>query len=225
MGFSSISIFLFFLVALLHFQLSESATVVVDGVSEWKNPQVQMGDSVLFQHKFHYNLYIFRNQDAFSLCNFTQATLLTNPNSTSYTWHTSRPGFFYFSFNNGSNRPCLEGQKLAVKVSLPRVVVVAAPPISGGIMAPSPAFSWPFQPREIGSPSPAPGSSLPGTNAVAPDREGVPFINSNPAVPLPTGEVDSATIRPLPTSDHQHSKQVVGFSAVQMILSCIILMV
>jgi hypothetical protein len=34
-----------------------------------------------------------------------------------------------------------------------------------------------------------------------PDKsDGMPFINSNPAVPLPTGEVDSATIRPLPTS-------------------------
>uniref|UniRef100_A0A2P2QB72 Uncharacterized protein n=1 Tax=Rhizophora mucronata TaxID=61149 RepID=A0A2P2QB72_RHIMU len=32
----------------------------------------------------------------------------------------------------------------------------------------------------------------------------MPFINSNPAVPLPTGETDSATVRPLPTSgQHQ----------------------
>lgn len=36
-----------------------------------------------------------------------------------------------------------------------------------------------------------------------PDKGGgIPFINSNPAVPLPTGEVDSATIRPFPTSAH-----------------------
>lgn len=78
----------------------------------------------------------------------------------------------------------------------------AAPPMSGGgSVASSPAFPWPFQPRESGSPptaSPAPGPGLS-------DREGtpIPFISSNPAVPLPTGEVDSATIRPLPTSDHQ----------------------
>lgn len=46
MGFSSMLIFLFSVVALLLFQFSESATVVVDGVSEWKNPQLQVGDSV-----------------------------------------------------------------------------------------------------------------------------------------------------------------------------------
>ncbi|KAI3460474.1 hypothetical protein Pfo_017137 [Paulownia fortunei] len=231
MGFSSMSIFLFSLVTLLPFLLSESTTVVVDGVSEWKNPQVQMGDSVIFQHIFHYNLYIFQNQKAFSLCNFTRATLLTQPNSTSYTWHTSRPGFFYFSFNNGSNKACLEGQKLAVKVSSPppqdhatspelSPQVAAPPPFSGGVVASSPTFPWPFQPREIASPSPAPSLSLPATSPMAPDRDGIPFINSNPAVPLPTGEVDSATIRPLPASGHQHSKQVVGFSAVQIALSC-----
>ncbi|KAL0365973.1 UNVERIFIED_CONTAM: hypothetical protein Sradi_3487400 [Sesamum radiatum] len=231
--------------------VSESATVLVDGVSEWRNPKVQMGDSVIFQHKFHYKLYIFQNQEAFSLCNFTQATLLTKPNSIYYTyadyfiliafdelkWHTSRPGFFYFSFNNGSNKACLDGQKLAVLVSLPphqdhaaspepppQLVVAAAPtPVSGGNVASSTAFPWPFQPQELASPSPAPDLSLPATSPVGPDTEGLPFINSNPAVPLPTGEVDSATIRPLPASGHQHSKQDLGFSAVQRALSCIIL--
>lgn len=75
-------------------------------------------------------------------------------------------------------------------------------------MASSPAFPWPFKPRDGGSPSPAPVSA---TSPVAPEKEGIPFINSNPAVPLPTGEVDSATIRPLPTSGHHHSKQVFVF--------------
>ncbi|KAL0391836.1 UNVERIFIED_CONTAM: hypothetical protein Sradi_2406400 [Sesamum radiatum] len=140
-------------------------------------------------------------------------------------WHTSRPGFFYFSFNNGSNKACLDGQKLAVQVSLPphqdhaaspepppQLVVAAAPtPISGGNVASSRAFSWPFQPQELASPSPAPDLSLPATSPKGPDTEGLPFINSNPAVPLPTGEVDSATIRPLPASGHQHSKQDLGF--------------
>ncbi|KAK4387399.1 hypothetical protein Sango_2346500 [Sesamum angolense] len=258
MGFSGLWIFLFSLVNLLPFQVSESATVLVDGVSEWRNPKVQMGDSVIFQHKFHYNLYIFQNQEAFSLCNFTRATLLTKPNSLYYTvhsclnmliisslshandsleWHTSRPGFFYFSFNNGSNKACLDGQNLAVQVSLPphqdhaaspepppQLVVAAAPtPISGGNVASSRAFPWPFQPQELASPSPAPDLSLPATSPKGPDTEGLPFINSNPAVPLPTGEVDSATIRPLPASGHQHSKQDLGFSAVQRALSCIIL--
>ncbi|KAI3464669.1 hypothetical protein Pfo_021332 [Paulownia fortunei] len=236
MGFSSMLILLFSLLTLLLFQFSETATVVVDGVSEWRNPQVQIGDSVIFQHKYHYSLYIFQNQKAYTLCNFTQATLLTKPNSTSYTWHPSRPGFFYFSFNNGSNEACLKGQKLAVEVSLapppnqassPELPppIAAPPPSSGGIAASSPAFPWPFQPRESASPSPAPGLSLTATSPVAPDKEGIPFINSNPAVPLPTGEVDSATIRPFPTSGHQHSKEVVGFSGVQRALSCLILLI
>ncbi|XP_022854866.1 early nodulin-20 [Olea europaea var. sylvestris] len=238
MGFSSMLIFFYFVVTLLlQFQLSESATVVVDGVSEWRNPQVQVGDAVIFQHKYRYNLYIFQNQNAFSLCNFSQATLLTKPNSTSYTWHTSRPGFFYFSFNNGSNKACLEGQKLTVKVTLsappnasPELPPpTAAPPLSsGGVVASSPAFPWPFQPRENASPSPAPSTvELPGgdTSPTAPDKEGIPFINSNPAVPLPAGEVDSATIRPLPTNG-DHVRQVLGFSFFRraLSLSCPILL-
>ncbi|CAI9777733.1 unnamed protein product [Fraxinus pennsylvanica] len=59
--------------------------LAVDEVSEWRNPQVQVGDAIIFQHKYQYNLYIFQSQNAFSLCNFSQATLLTKPSSTSYT--------------------------------------------------------------------------------------------------------------------------------------------
>ncbi|KAJ6335856.1 hypothetical protein OIU78_012459 [Salix suchowensis] len=99
-------------------QPSCSTTILVDGVSEWKDPGVYIGDSIIFNHKYHYNLYIFQNQRAFNLCNFTQATLLTKPNSTSYTWHPSRPGFFYFTFNNGSLKSCnQDSQKLSIKVS------------------------------------------------------------------------------------------------------------
>lgn len=39
----------------------------------------------VFSHKYGYDLYIFRTKDAFNVCNFTQATLLTKPNSTSFT--------------------------------------------------------------------------------------------------------------------------------------------
>ncbi|KAL3845414.1 hypothetical protein ACJIZ3_002817 [Penstemon smallii] len=225
MGFSSMLFFIFSFITLLLFQLSQSATVVVDGVSKWKNPEVQIGASVIFQHKYNYSLYIFKNQNAYSSCNFTQATLLTKPNSISYTWHTSRPGFFYFSFNNGSNKACLDGQKFAVKVShstspeVPPTMAVAPPPSTGGSIASSPAFPWPFQPRENVSPSPAPGLDA---TANSPMAVGIPLINSNPAVPLPTGEVDSATIRPFPTSGHHHFKQVVGFSAVARTLSSVI---
>ncbi|KAL3641112.1 hypothetical protein CASFOL_016080 [Castilleja foliolosa] len=230
MGFklNSMLISFFLLVTFLLFQLSHSATIVVDGVSEWKNPQVQIGDSVIFQHKYHYSLYIFQNKNAFNLCNFTQSTLLTKPNSTSYTWHTSRPGFFYFSFNNGSNGACLQGQKLVVEVSAaaPPVEAEAPPPSSGGTVASSPAFPWPFRPRESASSGPAPGPSLAAAGPMSPEREGVPFINSSPAVPLPTGEVDSATFRPSPiSSGSQLSKQVVvGFYGVERGLSCMMLL-
>ncbi|XP_059280020.1 early nodulin-like protein 14 [Lycium ferocissimum] len=233
MGFVSMFCVFFFILGSLIFQLSQSATVVVDGVSQWKNPTAQIGDSIIFKHKYEYNLYIFQNQNAFNVCNFTQATLLTKSDSKSYTWHPSRPGTFYFSFNNnGSNTACLQGQKLAIKVSLSAPAsspeqspVVAAPPvISGGSVSSSPAYPWPFQPTELTSPSPAPSVvALPANEPMVPEKGGdnIPFINSNPAVPLPTGEVDSATIRPLPASGSAHlNMQVVGFSAIQRAVCC-----
>ncbi|KAK4253089.1 hypothetical protein QN277_010909 [Acacia crassicarpa] len=68
----------------------------------------------------------------------------------------------------------------------------APAPSTGADASPSSAFPWPFQPESQG-PSTATGKG----------SSGMPFINSNPAVPLPTGEVDSATIRPSPTSADQ----------------------
>ncbi|CAK9134697.1 unnamed protein product [Ilex paraguariensis] len=219
------------LVTLL-FQFSHSATLVVDGVSAWRNPIVQVGDSVIFQHKYHYNLYIFQHKNTFNLCNFTQATLLSKPNSTSFTWNPSRPGFFYFSFYNGSAKPCQEGHKFSVKVSLssppensaasPELPPMAAPPVSsGGSVSSSPAYPWPFRSRELTSPSPAPSAILPAMSPMVPDKgDSIPFIDSNPAVPLPTGEVDSTTIRPLPTSGHE--EQVVGLVTVHRALCCVV---
>ncbi|XP_022992896.1 uclacyanin-3 [Cucurbita maxima] len=198
-----------------------SATIVVDGVSQWKNPSVHIGDSIIFKHKFHYELFIFHNQRAFDLCNYTHATLLSKPNSTVFMWHPSRLGVFFFAFNNGSKSSCNGSQKLAVKVTdsappqsshlSPQNPPMAAPaPISGGVLPSTPAYPWPFHPRQ-GAPSPSlpPSESLPLT---VPEKGGsLPFINSNPAVPLPTGEVDTATIRPLPTSDHGTHRAIMGF--------------
>ncbi|XP_019264952.1 PREDICTED: uncharacterized protein LOC109242562 isoform X2 [Nicotiana attenuata] len=202
---------------LLRFQLSQSANVLVDGVSEWKHSTVQIGDTIVFQHKYQYNLYIFQNQNAFTLCNFTEATLLTKSNSKSYAWDPSRRGIFYFSFNNGSTNAasCLQGQKLAIKVSLsPELSPAAAPPfISGSIVSSSPAYTWPLPPRETASPANSPMVPQKGSD--------IPFIYSNPAVPLPTGEVDSATVHHLPTSGH-HVTQVVKFVAIQSSLCCAI---
>jgi len=83
---------------------------------------------------------------------------------------------------------------------------MAAPPLSsGGAVSSSPSYPWPFRPQDSNSPSPAPTN--PVFPAISPSMlpkkgngGGMPFINSNPAVPLPTGEVDSATIGPLLTS-------------------------
>ncbi|KAJ6681494.1 hypothetical protein OIU74_019890 [Salix koriyanagi] len=217
----SMLLFLLSLLSLLS-QPSDSTTIMVDGFSEWKDPSVYIGDSIIFKHKYRYHLYIFQNQRAFSLCNFSQATLLTKPNSTSYTWHPSRPGFFYFTFNNGSLKFCnQDSQKLSIKVSPPpppeQLPPVASPPVPGDIMASSPA--WPYRPREETASSPAPepsgsaaSSPMEMVPTAMPDKSGgsgMPFINSNPAVPLPTGEIDSATIRPLPTSGH-HQPAAVG---------------
>ncbi|KAG4910620.1 hypothetical protein JHK82_056640 [Glycine max] len=210
-------LFLFLLPSL--FKLSHSTTILVDGSSEWKSPTVSIGDSIIFKHKQHYNLYIFKNEKAFKLCNITQATLLSNP----YTWHPSRPGFFYFTFHNGSLKACQDSQKLAIEVAssamAPEHSPVATPaPSSGGEVPSSPSFPWPFRPgQEASSPGPAPQAQAqagsPVTIPLVPDKGGgMPFINSNPAVPLPTGEVDSATIRPLPiTSGHQEQVMIGSF--------------
>ncbi|KAK9110506.1 hypothetical protein Sjap_018566 [Stephania japonica] len=208
-----------FLLCTTLFNLSHSKTIVVDGLSEWRNPSVLVGDTIIFDHKSHYKLYIFQNRGAFQLCNFTQATLLTKSNSTSFTWHPSRPGFFYFAFNNGSLKSCERNDIFAIRVSLappqnktlsPEMAPVSAPsPTQGGVVSSSPVHHRPFQ----GSPN---SSKSPGTiPPVVPDAGGgIPFINSNPAVPLPTGETDAATIRPLPTSGH--GGKVVGLLPVQI---------
>jgi len=70
----------------------------------------------------------------------------------------------------------------------PELPPVAAPaPSSGGVVSSSPAFPWPFHPHLAASPSPAPTASSPVTvPSLVPDTGGgMPFINSNPAVPLP----------------------------------------
>ncbi|KVH99607.1 hypothetical protein Ccrd_022158 [Cynara cardunculus var. scolymus] len=170
------SVMIFTFITLFLQQFTDSATLVVDGVSEWKNPTVQVGDSI-------------------SRC---------------------------------STKACDDGQKLAIQVSSSttpetsasppvmapspsggRGIVSSTPPPNDGggdIVSSSPSYPWPNRPQELNSPSPSP------MNAIFPRKGGnsLPFINSNPAVPLPTGEVDSATIRPSPTSSN-HRLQGVGF--------------
>ncbi|XP_065847183.1 uncharacterized protein [Euphorbia lathyris] len=227
---SSLSMFmLLFLILtfLFHVSNSETETILVDGVSPWPNPTVHVGETIIFKHKYEeYKLYIFKNKRAFNICNFTQSSLLTNSNSNSFTWYPSRPGFYYFAFSNASLNSCNDkfSQKLSIKVTLPS-------PIPGGEVSSSP---WPLRPREsASSPAPAPSNGGGGGGAkspitmptVVPDGS-MPFINSNPAVPLPTDEVDSATIRPFSASSSAHHQQVaVGHFGGQITLFCVILVV
>ncbi|XP_043721915.1 uncharacterized protein LOC122669257 [Telopea speciosissima] len=229
---------LIILLSLLSFLLpSHAKTIVVDESAEWTKPNVHINDSLIFKYKNGYNLYIFHDRRAFSLCNFTQATLVSKPNSTSFTWHPSRSGFFFFSynFNNGSLEACKEGEKLAIKVTPPPAVSLspelspqASPsPSSGGFFPSTPAFRLPFRNRQhhrqVSSPIQAPSATPPHKiPSMVPDSGGgIPFINSNPAVPLPTGQANSATIRPIPTSGHEEGKvHLVGFLALQIPLCC-----
>ncbi|KAL9243695.1 hypothetical protein vseg_017552 [Gypsophila vaccaria] len=202
-------------------QRSHCATVVVDGFTQWSNPKASIGDTIIFKHKNAYNLYIFRNKESYSACNFTQATPLSSPNSSTYTWRPSRPGNFYFSFYNGTAKPCQDGQKLAVAIaSNPKSSSTANPPE----IAASPGYPWPNQPREKAVGDTADGG---GSPALSPEKVpgSVPFINSNPAVPLPTGEVDSATISPLTTPPNLSSKGVKVSRMIKgiLILSCVIM--
>ncbi|KAL8171915.1 hypothetical protein V2J09_023719 [Rumex salicifolius] len=218
-----IFIFNLFLMGLI--TSSHCATFIVDGVTLWKDPNISLGDSIVFRHKYYYSLYIYKTRTAFDLCNFTQATLLTNPKSTSYIWRPSRLGYFYFSF-----KPCQPGTKLAIKVdpqpsaAAPPPRVEAPAPTSGGVAWSSPDFPWPFLPHEKSSGGPL-SSPAPIATAMAPmlpDGKGgsFPFIDSSPAVPLPASEVDSATVFPLPTSAINNAAQVVNVFG-YLILQCI----
>lgn len=76
MEFSSILILLCSVVTLQLFQSCESTTVVVDGVSQWNNPHLQIGDSVSkFSFRFFFFFYLdfeFRLTNLNLLCVISQ---------------------------------------------------------------------------------------------------------------------------------------------------------
>ncbi|KAJ0257508.1 Cupredoxin superfamily protein [Hirschfeldia incana] len=232
LSFSSSMLVCFFCFLSMFSRPSLSASFLVDGVSVWKTPVVNVGDSVIFRHKYGNDLYIFRTKAAFNVCDFTQATLLTKSNSTSFTWYPSRPGSYYFSFTNNTSLPktCQLNQKLTVQVipaaasspSQPPTPAIAPGPVSeGGVVSASPSYPWPLGPREgsVLAPGPSPSEI---TSVTVPGKDGVPFINSNPAVPLPTGEVDSTSINPLPTSTNSNSAhQVMMTVTVKLVMCCV----
>ncbi|XP_074578990.1 uncharacterized protein LOC141835434 [Curcuma longa] len=79
--------------------------------------------------------------------------------------------------------------------------VLRAPTTSGP--APTPwVDSGPLEPKEKSTPASAPSSETGGS---------IPFISSSPAVPLPVGETDTATILPFPTPGSQN--RVVGMAS------------
>ncbi|XP_042410482.1 predicted GPI-anchored protein 58 [Zingiber officinale] len=77
---------------------------------------------------------------------------------------------------------------------------VAAPPVLRAPTTSGPAptpwvDSGPLEPKEKSTPASAPSSETGGS---------IPFISSSPAVPLPVGETDTATILPFPTPGSQN---------------------
>jgi hypothetical protein len=87
------------------------------------------------------------------------------------------------------------------------------------ISSPS-SYPWPLGPREGSAFSPGPSPSE-ITSVTVPGKDGVPFINSNPAVPLPTGDVDSTSINPLPTSTNSAHQVMMMTLTVKLGLCCV----
>ncbi|KAH1151744.1 hypothetical protein GYH30_045305 [Glycine max] len=146
-------------------------------------------------------------------------------------WHPSRPGFFYFSFNDGSLKACQASQKLAIKVitsvaaaATPHASAMPPAPFSGEV-SPSPLYPWHYNnPLHAASPGPSPSASV--TAPMVPYKSSsMPFISSNPAVPLPTDEVDSASsIHPLPTSSGHELQVMIGSFGLLIVVHTITLL-
>lgn len=201
------SVIIFTCITLFLQQFASATTLVVDGVSEWKNPSVQVGDSIIFRHKYNYNLYIFKNRRAFNLCNFTESTLLT-PASPTFTWHPSRLGSFYFAFRNGSTKACDNNQKLAIQVSSsPTPESSTSPPLpQPPVAAPSPTATGGGI-GNIVSPSPQPSSSGGGGDIISttpppttPGRGsgGGDIVSSSPSYPWPNRPQELTSPSPSP---------------------------
>ncbi|WOL15531.1 G-box-binding factor 4-like [Canna indica] len=178
----------------------------------------------VFKHKKFQNLYLFQNRRAFDLCNFDHSTLLYDGKSSHFAWRPSRPGYYYLATRNPSQKSCENGEKVPVRVITPDPSsgfpsFPAPAPTSGADISSSPSKAWtssspnpspgpapvdfgPLQPKERLTPANAPSAETAGS---------VPFISSSPAVPLPVGETDTATILPFPTPGSE--SQVVGMAS------------
>ncbi|KAK1300719.1 hypothetical protein QJS10_CPB13g01377 [Acorus calamus] len=191
---------------------SHSKTIIIRGHSGWQNHTIYIGDTLVFKGKHLQSLFIFHSGSSFKSCNFTQAAHLNvDNNSTSFKWHPSHVGYFYFT----SRRSCEVGEKI--------VIIVNPKPFMGGPALP-PAI--PPEAASGGEFSSHPLHIVPSKSPIPivprPDSA-IPFITSNPAIPLPKGEADSATVRPKPASGGG-CKVVVGLlwiSKQMMLMACV----
>ncbi|XP_020112095.1 uncharacterized protein LOC109726722 [Ananas comosus] len=124
------------------------------------------------------------------------------------------------------------GETLTLTLTLLLVVLLLphSRAVPMAIIVPDPSSSSSSSPPPLAAPPPTAGGDLPAlpsdhpasaaaapnsvavAGAAAPEGGGgVPFIGSNPAVPIPTGVTDSATILPLP-SPRAGGNQVAGSS-------------
>ncbi|XP_031500813.1 early nodulin-55-2 [Nymphaea colorata] len=216
-------------------------TTGVANYSAWAaSHTLHVGNTLVFRYELQrHNVYIFHHKSAFQTCNFTHATMLDRGDTGYFKWTATRPGIFYFSCNGpiekgGSTTHCQRGQKIAVLVyGKPHEGFHGVAPALSPSYAPSPKDQRLKIPKRAGSlarsPSKSPRASTwaaPGSSPspspvpmppVLPDfSKGIPFISSNPALPLPKGETDAATIRPLPTSGGEG--QAVGWREIQILL-------
>ncbi|XP_072970815.1 early nodulin-like protein 14 [Typha angustifolia] len=207
---------------LLFFHSSQALEMVVasDHLSKWKDPTLLIGDSIVFKKEELHSLYLFHSKNAFNSCNFAQATILHNGDSTHFKWRPARPGYYYL----GTKR-CESGEKVPLRVVVPdpsteASPAAAPPPIAGGDLPTIPSNGW-FSSSPIYSAGPTMSFNplLPVEGpapATEPSSSGVPLISSNPAVPLPTGITDTATILPLPTGDENKVVGMASWSRVRL---------
>ncbi|CAA6660541.1 unnamed protein product [Spirodela intermedia] len=196
-------------VQFLYFRPSWARTVVVDELARWERPVLHVGDSVVFRAVELSDVYMFHSRRAYKFCILSQASLLHSTAggapSTSHFRNSllcdsgTRPGRGTTTRARQRDTRLLRHARanppdgtatLAGAVTHRRRRRRGLPPVP----APRPPFH-PFQPSPGASappPATAPSASTAGSDG------GIAFISSNPAIPLPTGALDSTAARPPP---------------------------
>ncbi|XP_062225625.1 uncharacterized protein LOC133924204 [Phragmites australis] len=146
----------------------------------------------------------------------------------------ARPSRAFFFGARGTYVSQLRGGYREEKVPMTVVVPDYSPrpaPIAGSAPAPAPVpgsdddDGTPRLPSERWSPG-APSSGSAGApssgsaGARAPSEASTDFISSSPAVPLPAGVTDSATVLPMPTPGQQWQDDV-GMGTLQLLVRAV----